>query len=380
MVRPRDTGGAEVIQPRSEPKIPPAARFPVPNLPRRNFLAAAAAAPAFRPAAAVAVPKLGYDNFALRAFGWKAPRLIEYAAETKCQSLLISDLDAFDSLETDHLKRLRAQAEAAGVGLHLGTWSICPTSTAFRKNRGTAAEHLALGLKAAAALGSPVLRVVLGQGNDRKTPGGIRARIKDTVAVCQGAKGLATDLRVKIAVENHAGDLRARELADLIDAAGPEFVGANLDSGNAMWTQEDPLASLEILGKLALSTSLRDGVAWETPKGAAVQWTAMGEGSIDWQAYFQRFVELCPGVPVHIETISGFNRDFNFLERGFWKDFGEQPADELAGFVAFAKRGRPRAAWNPPAGANRQAAERDYQRGELERSLAHCRKVFAALK
>ena len=45
-------------------------------------------------------------------------------------------------------------------------------------------------------------------------------RIKDTVAVCQGAKSLSKDLGVKIAVENHAGDMRARELVELIEAGG----------------------------------------------------------------------------------------------------------------------------------------------------------------
>ena len=35
----------------------------------------------------------------------------------------------------------------------------------------------------------------------------------------------------------------------------------------------------------------------------------MGEGNTDLKAYFKRFAELCPGIPVHVETISGFNRE-----------------------------------------------------------------------
>lgn len=35
----------------------------------------------------------------------------------------------------------------------------------------------------------------------------------------------------------------------------------------------------------------------------------MGEGMVDWKAYFARFAELCPEVAVNIETISGFNRE-----------------------------------------------------------------------
>src|SRR5436309_2927954 len=102
-------------------------------------------------------------------------------------------------------------------------------------------------------------------------------------------RSLALDLGVKIAVENHAGDMQAWELVTLIEAAGKDYVGANLDSGNAAWTLEDPLESLEILGPFAATTSLRDSMIWETPDGAKVQWTAMGEGVVDWQAYFDRF-------------------------------------------------------------------------------------------
>src|SRR5204862_4456106 len=191
-------------------------------------------------------------------------------------------------------------------------WSICPTSTAFKNKWGTAEEHLALGIRVAKALGSPVLRVVLGTGKDRETPGGIEARIADTVKVCKALRSQAMDAGVKIAVENHAGDMQAWELVTLIQEAGKDYVGANMDSGNAAWTMEDPLASLEILGPYVVTTSLRDSAVWESITGATVQWTAMGEGNIDWKKYFARFAELCPNVPVHIETISGSNREIPF--------------------------------------------------------------------
>ena len=47
---------------------------------------------------------------------------------------------------------------------------------------------------------------------------------------------------VMLAVENHAGDMTARELLTLINAAGSDFVGATIDSGNATWALEDPMA------------------------------------------------------------------------------------------------------------------------------------------
>jgi sugar phosphate isomerase/epimerase len=349
---------------------------------RRQFiqsLAAAAVAAAVRPACAEPPrrgTRLGFDNFSLRAFGYKAPQLIDYAASLKLDSLFISDLDAFENLDADYLAGLRRRAADAGLDIHVGTWSICPTSTVFRDNHGTAAEHLALGLRVAAAVGSPVLRVVLGHRGDRLTPGGIEARIADTVAVLRAARSQALELGVKIAVENHAGDMQAWELAGLIEQAGADFVGANLDSGNSTWTLEHPLRTLETLAPYVVTTSLRDSAVWETERGAAVQWTALGEGDVDQPAWFARFAELCPGVPVHIETISGFNHELPYLEPDFWQAFPKGRASELAEFVALARRGRPREPHVLPEGADRQQAEQEYQRAELERSLRYAKDVL----
>ncbi|MFN7139556.1 MAG: sugar phosphate isomerase/epimerase family protein, partial [Limisphaerales bacterium] len=230
--------------------------------------------------------KLGIDNFAVRAMKWNATQLIEYAASLKTDSLFISDLDAFESLKEKHLAELRKKAADLGIQIHVGTWSICPTSKTFRDQRGTAEEHLALGIRVAKALGSPVIRVILGNGEDRKTDGGIEARIADTVKVCKALRTRAIDANVKIAMENHAGDMHSREVVQLVEAAGKDYVGVNMDSGNALWTMEDPLQSLEILGPYTVTTSLRDGMVWESENGATVQWTAMGEGLVDWKKYF----------------------------------------------------------------------------------------------
>src|SRR5438046_5038955 len=153
--------------------------------------------------------KLGLDNFSVRALGWKAPRLIDYAAELKTDSLFITDLYAFEKFDEEYLGDLRKRAADQGLQIHLGSWSICPTSKAFKKDWGSAEEHLRLGIRMAKTLGSPVFRVVLGTGEDRLTDGGIEARIADTVHVCRACRSQAMDAGVNIAVENHAGDMQA---------------------------------------------------------------------------------------------------------------------------------------------------------------------------
>ena len=361
--------------------------MPISALPRRGFLATAAslaAAPLVSPqegARAATAPRrgipLGFDNFAVRALDWNARQLVDHAEKIGCDSLFITDFKPFEGrLDDASLGEIRRYAADRGVALVLGTWSICPSSKTFKHDWGCAEEHLATGLRMAKALGSPALRVILGNHEDRLSDGGIQARIADTVEVLKSQRSRAADLGVKIAVENHAGDMQARELAALVEAAGPEHVGVNFDSGNACWTLEDPVDALAVLAPHVLTTSLRDTMVWESAGGVTTQWTALGDGCVDLPAFFDLFAKACQHVTVHIETISGFPREFPVFSRDFWRRYPEARAAGFAAFLALAKKGRPLPPFAPPAGDGRRPAEQAYQLAELERSIRHCRDVL----
>ena len=318
---------------------------------------------------------LGYDNFAVRAMGWKAPQLIDYAVLLKCDTLFITDFGPLEKLDDNaYLGDLAKLAAGKGVKILLGSWSICPTANRFKKDWGSAAEHLRLGVRMAKALGSPAFRVVLGDRSDRLSKGGIKARIADTVAVLKENKAYCVDHGVKIAMENHAGDMHSTELVGLIEEAGSDFVGANMDSGNAVWTLEDPVENLRNLGKYAITTSLRDTALWESENGVSAQWTAMGEGSTDLKAYFELYAKLCPGTAVNIETISGFNRELKTRDKAFWKAWPDGEPKGYDKFLALARKGKPRKAWAAPAGVDKKKATQDYQKGEIAKSIFYCRK------
>jgi hypothetical protein len=84
---------------------------------------------------------------------------------------------------------------------------------------------------------------------------------------------------------------------------------------------------------------------------------------VDTKAYFKRFSELCPGVAVNVETISGFAVEFPYLESEFWEVFPDKPAAEFARFLALAKKGR-----QP---AQQTGTDQERQRSELERSIEY---------
>jgi len=320
--------------------------------------------------------KLGFDNYAIRAFGWKAPRLIDYAAALKLDAILLSDPDVYESTAESYLKQIKSKADDSRIEIQVGMLSICPGSRLFEARRGTAEEQLRLSIRIARVLGSSVARCVLGHGDDRKSNGGIEARIAETVKVLKNVRSFALDSGVKIAVENHAGDMQAWELLTLIEEAGREFVGATMDSGNASWALEDPLHNLELLGPCALATGVRDSVVWESADGAVLQWTAMGEGTVDWKRYFARFAELCPNTPVQLETISGRPIPIPHLRDEFWEAYPKARLHEFMKFAALAKRGLPKQPFSAPPGVDTKVAEQEFQKTELERSVNYCKEVL----
>lgn len=347
---------------------------------RRQFLASAAAGALAATTGAASESRtrrnlqLGFDNFSIRAWDWKASQLLEYAGSLQVDVVMFSDLNVYESHEPAYLKKIRSEADERGLQIHVGTGCVCPTSNRFVDAWGTAEEHLALTIRIAAALGSPVVRCFLGNAADRRGDGGIARHIESLMHVCKAVKNRAVDAGVKIAIENHAGDLQARELKALIEEAGQDYVGATLDSGNATWTLEDPLENLRILGPYAATTGMRDSAVWRSPRGAFVEWTNIGDGHVDWSAYLDQFEQLCPRTPFVLETISMIGpREFPDWEPSFWEAYPEARAREFARFAAMAERGEK---FVPPAGRPRGAKSQDLakaqQKFDLEASIRHC--------
>jgi sugar phosphate isomerase/epimerase len=321
--------------------------------------------------------KLGFDNFSIRAFGWKAPQLIDYAIAQKVDVLLMSDLDVYESFDEKYLKSLKAKADAGQLELHVGTGSINPGSRTFDKKRWKSGEeHILQTIKVAKLLGSPVARCYQGNADDRKSPGGIEARIAEMVKVCKNVRQQAIDANVKIAIENHAGDMQAWELAMLIEEAGKDFVGATLDSGNATWTLEDPLENLRILGKYAVTTGMRDSVVWENEDGAIARWAAMGDGVVNWKQYVQEFQTLAPNCAFVLEIISEFQKPLPYYKDDFWPPYAKIRPREFAKYVQMARSGKERPAYVMPRGEAGKPELQAYQKSELEKSLKYCRETL----
>ncbi|MBI4890217.1 MAG: sugar phosphate isomerase/epimerase [Acidobacteria bacterium] len=286
--------------------------------------------------------RLGYDTYSLRAWGMKAMEHLEFAAKHGCTAIQLSSLGDFESLEAAHLEKVKAKAAELNIVIDGGTGCICPTSKAYSARNGDAAEALAKALKVAKAVGARTLRCFLGSSEDRLHPNGIEYHMEQTVKVFRACKGVAEDTGVKIALENHSGDMQAWELKALIEEAGKSYVGACADTGNPIWCVEDPAVTLEVLGPLTVTTHVRDTAIFKHPRGCAAHWTALGAGSVDLVNLANIQKKLAPGACLHLELITGRPpRVIPYFEREFWKAFPKARAGEFARFLALVEKGSP---------------------------------------
>ncbi len=342
---------------------------------------ASTAAAAAMSSAAEPVPiKLGFDSFSIRAFRWKAIQLLDYAAGLKLDTVQLSSLGDYESLEPAYLQQVKDHAAKVGVSIDAGIGCICPSSPSYNKKEGEPTEYLQRGLRVTKAVGSSVMRCYMGTRENRHTALPLEAHMENTIKVLQSVRSQALDIGVRIGVENHAGDMQAREVKTIIEEAGKDFVGSCLDTGNPMWVAEDPLLTLETLAPYVVTSHVRDSAVFEHPRGAAAQWVALGDGSVDLTRFVQLFRKLCPHAGVQLEIITGRPPEIlPYLEADYWKAFPKTPAWEFARFLALAKSGRPFLGnmvigeWsdNSPA---LEAALKEQQRTDLERSLDYAKK------
>lgn len=313
---------------------------------RRTFLqnavsAGAALAQTTAPPSATGI-RLGFDTYSLRAWRWKAIQLLDFAAAQKLDTVQISSLDDLETLDAPYLQKVKDYAARLHIAIDGGIGCICPTTKSWNPKYGTPQQYIQRGLEVARALGAPSIRCFMGSSEDRLGPLPIEAHMEKTIEVLRSVRRQVLDSGIKIALENHAGDMQAREVRTIIEQAGKDFVGSCLDTGNPMWVAEDPQVALEVLGPYVLTTHIRDSAVYEHPRGAAAQWVALGDGNIDFPAFFALYRKLCPQAAVQLEIITGRPpRVIPYLEREFWKAFPAANAAEFARFVALARGGRP---------------------------------------
>ena len=318
---------------------------------RRTFVlgTAAAAVHASRGLAwpAAAAVELGSIDGSVGGNQFTAAQFLDYLSSIKLTWAMISLPPAILGDEAA-VRQVRDHADRLGIKLQLAHGTVCPSARSFNPQLGTLEEQVSRALKASQIFGASCMRCILGGDAERPQ---IEMHIDNMIKAVRGMRSRIVDSGVKLAVENHGGDLQAREMKMMVEAVGRDVMGVCLDSGNPVWMLEDPHMTLEMLIPYAETSHVRDSAVWKVPEGIAVRWVNMGDGNVDIDGWVRKFIQAKPGMPIIFENlVSGNPRIHRIYDQKFWDNWRHMPASELARFLAIADKGTPKPAVPRPEG------------------------------
>jgi 3-oxoisoapionate decarboxylase len=239
-------------------------------------------------------PRLGLDTYALhRTLTAKDASLrkdlwwvIDQLAELRLTGLQI-DPSHFPGLEEETLGRLREAVRPHGyyVEFGMGGWDI---------------ERLRQRIKLTARFGGRALRTFC--GDERNTPEQLSFFLEAAPPAFRQAAETAEEYGVDIAIENH-GDFTTAQMKQLIERADHPRVGICFDTANALFRDEDPLASAKELLPYTNSMHLKDWTMSRAPDGSH-RWTeaVLGEGQVPIREILRMAVQMQPGLYIALET------------------------------------------------------------------------------
>src|SRR3954465_1002301 len=317
---------------------------------RRTFVLGTAAATlhaARIEALQAAAVELGSIDGSVGGNQFTADQFLDYLSSIKLTWAMVSLPPAVLDDEAA-IRRIREHADRLRTPRQLAHGSVCPSSRSFNPELGTLEFQVTRALKASQIFGASCMRCILGGDPERPQ---IDMHIDNMVKAVKGLRSRIVDSGVKLAVENHGGDLQAREMKMMIDAVGRDIMGVCLDSGNPVWMLEDPQMTLEVLIPYAETCHVRDSAVWKVPEGIAVRWVNMGDGNVDIDGWIRKFIQAKPGMPIIFENlVSGAPRVHAIFDPKFWTNWSKMPASEFSRFLAIADKGAPKPATPRPEG------------------------------
>ena len=323
---------------------------------------------------------LGLNTYCLRAFRWPDLKLLDYAASLKLDAVFLQD-----SLDPAHE---RSGALARSRRTPPSAWPA-PGDRHRRVAAPRPRRHSAVGETAARRREARRRHGLADRPHARRERSrapaarpGREASSTPWSRLLRAVRTEAMDAGLKFAIENHK-DLLCWETRQIIEAAGKEFVGSYLDTGNPVFVMEDPMETVETLGPVAVTFHLRDSVIYETRNGIAVQWVPLGEGVVDFKKIVAQGADALPRFTSTSSRSPAVRRSLAYLDPDFMQQLAGRESVHAG---AFPRAGEERPSVRARHGdrgcrratpAEPYAAALQYQQKEhMERSVEYGKKVL----
>jgi sugar phosphate isomerase/epimerase len=210
-------------------------------------------------------------------------QMMDYMVELGLEGLHLDD-KAFESMDDAHFNRVREYARARNLYLE---YNFAMPSD----NYDSSVQHnIEEGIGIARAIGADVAKI--GMNLTRPHPVAaskfhpqIMQQLEEVAGKLKSASSLAQKSGVKLAVENHT-DAFSEEVIWVLDQVNHPFVGACIDTVNALHVTENPITAVENLAPRAFTNHFRDNKIIIKPYGFKLTGSPVGEGDLDMrQAY-----------------------------------------------------------------------------------------------
>ncbi len=250
--------------------------------------------------------RIGFDQYTIAHRGLSPDATLRFAAEHGLDGVQFLDPSSIDrGLDPQALAGCRRLADELGLYLEVGL--PCPNPVRRSRDLGRSvttremAAELAPHVEALAILGCRRARVYIGDRHDRfRTDVRWDDQRTATVSVLSELTPRLWDLRIRLAIENHA-DMTASELLGVLHRLDDEVAGITLDTGNLVMRLDDPLEAVERLAPRAIATHVKDAVLAFTPRGLCWQARPVGSGILPMPDMLAVLLRASPGIALSIE-------------------------------------------------------------------------------
>jgi len=210
-------------------------------------------------------------------------QLINYVVELELEGIHLDD-KVLDSRDDAYLRSVRDYAGERGLYLE---YNFALHSDAYDSD----VQHdIAEGIAIASNIGADVAKIGMNLTRPRPVAASkfhpkVMQQLEAVVAKLIKAAPLAEKSRVRIAVENHT-DAFSEEVLWVLDQVDHPWVGACIDTVNALHVTENPITAVENLAPRAFTNHFRDNKIIIKPYGFKMTGAAVGEGDLDMQGAY----------------------------------------------------------------------------------------------
>jgi len=211
-------------------------------------------------------------------------QMMDYMVELGLEGLHLDD-KAFDSMDSAHFNKVREYARARNLYLE---YNFAMPSDKYDSS---VQHNIEAGIGIARAIGADVAKI--GMNLTRPHPVAaskfhpqIMQQLERVVDKLKNASSLAEKSGIKLAVENHT-DAFSAEVVWVLDQVNHPFVGACIDTVNALHVTENPMTAVENLAPRAFTNHFRDNKIIIKPYGFKLTGAPVGAGDLDMRRAYE---------------------------------------------------------------------------------------------